>query len=434
MAWRDDLPLGGYGSFRGIQFGVKTAESTVGRKTALHEYAGRDNPYVEDSGQATRRFHLTCFVIGQNYHVDRDRLRKAFETEGSGELIHPYWGKFTATVVSPVKIVETDAEGGIARFDLDLVKTGEEPLTTAVEDLATTVDIKADEALDAAQENFEEGFTVSGVIEDVRSTAIGAITALTSKMRSVRGTMNAALGVIDDVGDAIDEFTELAATLILTPNQLAAELRSLYANIAGGISEIDAATAELISQGAKLTSPSDGPLFADFRATRAIDAIDDLTGTATEQGVSDVEDTGSSQTVVARSNQNQLVLLFRAVAAIEGARALQELDYDSRDKVLEIRTTIGDRLDELASDASSNDALWAALIDLRAAFSSRMLDVAATLPELVDFTPQESVPALVLAYDLYGDAERDREIVARNAIKNPNFVPGSVPIQVFSYE
>ena len=42
---------------------------------------------------------------------------------------------------------------------------------------------------------------------------------------------------------------------------------------------------------------------------------------------------------------------------------------------------------------------------------------------LTTLTPTEVSPALVLAYDYYEDASREADIVARNGIRHPGFVP-----------
>ena len=50
---------------------------------------------------------------------------------------------------------------------------------------------------------------------------------------------------------------------------------------------------------------------------------------------------------------------------------------------------------------------------------------------LIEFTPPEVMPAVVLAYEYYGDANRDREIVERNNIRHGGFVPTS-PLKLLS--
>ena len=46
-------------------------------------------------------------------------------------------------------------------------------------------------------------------------------------------------------------------------------------------------------------------------------------------------------------------------------------------------------------------------------------------------TPPEVLPALVVSYDYYGDATRDAELVARNRVRHPGFVP-ALPIKVLT--
>ena len=42
-------------SFRGVPFAVYGGDARFGRRLALHEYPGRDKPYIEDMGRSTRR-------------------------------------------------------------------------------------------------------------------------------------------------------------------------------------------------------------------------------------------------------------------------------------------------------------------------------------------------------------------------------------------
>jgi prophage DNA circulation protein len=42
---------------------------------------------------------------------------------------------------------------------------------------------------------------------------------------------------------------------------------------------------------------------------------------------------------------------------------------------------------------------------------------------LESYAPRDNVPALVVAYDHYEDIDREQEIVERNAIRHPGFVP-----------
>ena len=57
----------GMGSFRGVNFYVKGADSGIGRRTVIHEFPGSDVGAGEDLGQRVRRYTLECYVLGGGY-------------------------------------------------------------------------------------------------------------------------------------------------------------------------------------------------------------------------------------------------------------------------------------------------------------------------------------------------------------------------------
>jgi prophage DNA circulation protein len=74
--------------------------------------------------------------------------------------------------------------------------------------------------------------------------------------------------------------------------------------------------------------------------------------------------------------------------------------------------------------------LHQALADLRAAVVRDINERAAELARVVSFVPAATVPALVVAYRLYGAADLDAQIVSRNRIAHPGFVTGGVALEV----
>ncbi|MDQ7010357.1 MAG: hypothetical protein Q9M29_00915, partial [Mariprofundaceae bacterium] len=67
---------------------------------------------------------------------------------------------------------------------------------------------------------------------------------------------------------------------------------------------------------------------------------------------------------------------------------------------------------------------------LRAAMVRDLTERAGRLPQIGVFTPRSGMPALLLAHRIHGDASRDAEIIARNSIRHPGFVPGGSPLEV----
>ena len=106
-------------SFRGVPFKVRSHEAPLGRRNEVHQYPGRDDPFVEDLGQEAGVWSFEAFVIGPDYFADRDRLVVALNKKGPGELVHPYLGRKTAAVTDAA-VSESFDEGGLARFRLDV--------------------------------------------------------------------------------------------------------------------------------------------------------------------------------------------------------------------------------------------------------------------------------------------------------------------------
>lgn len=80
-------------SFRGIPFEVTASGLKIGRRTVVHEYPQKDQPFVEDLGRATRQITLTAFVIGDDYIAQAQSLMAELEAPGSGHAHTPLAGR-----------------------------------------------------------------------------------------------------------------------------------------------------------------------------------------------------------------------------------------------------------------------------------------------------------------------------------------------------
>jgi prophage DNA circulation protein len=81
---------------------------------------------------------------------------------------------------------------------------------------------------------------------------------------------------------------------------------------------------------------------------------------------------------------------------------------------------------------SLDDDSYAAMVDLRAALVTDLTTRASSLPQLLDYTPNVTVPSLLVAQRLYGDATRADEIVLRNDVARPGFLPGGQALEVLN--
>jgi prophage DNA circulation protein len=394
MAWRDQLQAA---SFRGVAFEVDGHEGSFGRRAVVHEYPQRDKPYVEDLGRKARGIALEAYVIGTGYTASRDALIAALEQPGPGRLIHPYLGALTVTVTD-FKLRESTAEGGLARLSITCVEAGEVTFPTSQADTPALVDRAASDATVASVDAFTDSFVVDGSPEFVLSAAASKLGSAVQSIGSVAQSLASAPAQAASFATQLSSAASSLGSLVGGPAAAASSLVGLISGLPGLFSApLDALQVlrGLFSYGqADLAVPSTTPR----RAQQA----------ANQQAVND---------------------LVRRAAVIEAARSSSQIDFSAFDEAVAVRDELAEQLDALAL-TSSDDVVYERLLALRTAVIRDITARGADLARSASFTPQTTLPALVLAYSLYADATRDQDLVRRNAVRHPGFVAGGTVLEV----
>jgi len=477
MAWFEDLQLDGKGSFRGVEFLVDNVESTIGRRTVTHEFPAKDKPFVEDLGRKARLINLEAYFVGPDYMVSRDRLRTEIEdTPGKGTLIHPYWGEMQVTVTGDARIRETPAEGGVARVSFTVTEAGEE-LPTIEPDKAAALTIEADAADAAMKESFEDDFAVVGYIADVGQAAVDTIAAMTTEIRKIKGRVNAVMAIADQFEVAITALEDTAQDLIETPGDLADAMTDIVSDIVASVASVGTSWDSYFDDneqpgavtGTPVKSPtSASPASGDKRADIMLKTHRDMSRIGDRDYVESIlldangdplpdeyvskvtldpafeevpyipSTAGTSnprrtpQRTQEATNQAALIRLVKVSATTAAARAVITTPVSSVDKSDEIRDAILLALDDLIE--SADDTTYGPFTDLRVALVTYLQSASAELPRIVTFTPGTTMPAIVIAQQLYGHIDLETDIIARNNIRNPSRVPGGEPLEVLSYD
>lgn len=381
------------GSFRGVPFIVPEHDATFGRRTELHEYPLRDNPYVEDLGRKAREFTITVFVdnsltTDDNYLTARDALIGALEKPGPGALVHPWFGTLQVAVTEPAKLRESTREGGRATFTIVCVESGELQFPDGVPDTVVGVQDAAALAETAALDDFSKVFSV--------------LTLPDAYLAEIETELTRTLAVLTDtVGN-------VAATI-------AAEIRAPYNMGVAILGAID-----------KIKTVATEPL-------RALKLYEKLFGAGNDSSA--VPTTTPTRLQQAQSTQAMQQMVQRG-AVLRATTTSAEADYASLNDALATRDRLLAALDaqmsatNVATGAPIDDDLYQALAGLRAAVNEDLTIRGGKLPRITTYTPPTTLPALVIAHRLYGDASRADEIVARNKIRHPGFVPGGVALEV----
>lgn len=402
MGWRE-LVRKRFASFRGAGFMVSESESRVGRRTVLHEYPQRDEPFTEDLGRRARQFVVEAHVIGEDYIALRDQLIWAIEQPGPGWLEHPRWGSLWVVVQDYVTVKEGHQSGGIAKFSITFVQHGENRFPSAIEDTISQVDAASEATDTAASTAFAEAFSVDG-------PGLLETTALDAFQDDLEASLGLARQVMSTV-DLADWMSSLAgvtgtlSALLRTPVQLAQSLAGLNVQLVTALNRPLQALAELEA----LFAGNDRP-----------------TSQTSQTGL-----TGGTQTALT-GNETARADLQRSLAITAGARTLAVAITTEGLTAAQARQLRDRQLALIDHELEVNDpppAVVRTLAGLRSAITRDVQERAEQLRQVASFTPATVLPSVVLAHRIYQDATRADELVQRNAVRHPAFVPAA-PLEV----
>lgn len=395
MSWRDQmLPA----SFRGVPFFVEYTEDMFGRRSAVTEFPLRDEADVKDMGGRAKAYRFAAYVLGDDYMAKRDALRDALNAAGPGRLVHPYYGEIDVQI-GQASCLETVREAGMCRFSVECVLAGQAHANPRVSvDTRVRVELSAEQldALIAETANVSVNVSDSPnfVIEDATRIVDLATQRISDLSRQILAVPDAA----GELARSLYELAGSAATLILSPAVLAAEV-STALRLVVAAAETPRAAFELLMELAGFTD--DAPASPSTTPSRERQA----------------------------QNQVALVQLIRQAAYSQACAAAAQMDYTSYDDARSVRDRLMDVADGLA-ESDVADSVYSSLVALRAAVAQDIGARGADLARLVKLQLLESVPALTLAWTLYGDATRADELVTRNALRDPFFVPAGVELEV----
>lgn len=379
-------------SFRKIPFQVDNSEFETGRRVQVHEYPQRDKPYSKDMGRSTRRIEFDAFVVGADYVEKANALLGAIEAYGPGTLIHPWFGSMTVNVIGCR--VALDRDLGQARLSLSFVEAGELTFPSAAQSTAALSRVAA-QNLTAASVN-----TFAKAVNFVKQVNAVIIKGLSVYAKVLAFASNPVFALSSLLG-----FSTLPGNL----SSLGA-LFGASANLGWNFASL--LNLSTLGQSNTLTDSTLIP--AVLGLTRmAVDPA--LAAPTTPIYTTATTATINANTAAILANTRQLLL----VQAVGLSSYIQCAVYND---TLQVITELGAALDAEALQVTDDD-LYQALMAARSALFDDLTTRSRDSARLVTLLPDTVLPALALAYDYYEDAGRDLEIVARNKIINPGFVP-----------
>jgi len=377
MTWRDDIY--DRASFRGVEFFVESHDTASGRRLAKHSYPGVDGAYSEDLGGKEGPYNMRAYVIGDDYLAQRNRLLEALNKQGPGILVHPWFGRMEVKV-DDARLSETTRQGGMASFDLVFMRDTPNQTPSRTVDTSAAVTRSAAAVTAAAETEFKDSFTVAGApawsVDETRTR-------------------------LEQLGDLLQDATGKLKDLVNSPADLSGgivdQVRTFLFQAGSSLADLQ----RLVDIGANFPSISLG---TDIRMQQA-------------------------------RNQHAIVALSQAAGVSAAAESLADTDFASQQEATTALQVIGDVMDAIQEEvdpfgAPVSDDVYLAMQDLRAAVADDIRERGMRLPEVSTYTPHTTLPALLIAHTLYGDATREADIAQRNNLRHPGFVPGGDPLEV----
>lgn len=400
------------GSFRGVPFYVDRVTRSSGRSLVAHDVPQGAGEVWEDTGPESDVIAFDAYAVAphaersrlaipnasggstaitkSSFYDWRDALLAALEQQGPGTLVHPSHGTIWARA-RRYSISEDQGEVWFIRFALEFVRDRE---------LEATPDESTRSGAGEAQERTDELEAASGarVERDLVTTSTAE--------RARRSTETELLAISRRLRE-LDRFT--------ARGQQAANLARQAVRIAQDAKALAVAPANMVS--------------TIVTAVRDVQrAISDLPGAfAAYESLLQLVPTIYNSPIEDR-NSRMVNGLFRGAALAGALRAAVDLPWTSYEQAVAARNRLIARIDELAPHAS--DAEFEALMSTQSSIVGLIPPENEQLPRVGSYTPPETSPAIAIAWRLYGDVDREAEIIARNRVRNPNFIPGGRALEV----
>lgn len=406
-------------SFKGHSIKWLSQEGKTGRRLAEHEFPQRDRPWVEDMGRMIRPFSFTAVCSGDNWLQDLNQLLAVIESPGPGELVHPLFGRMTVSARPACWAMDLEA-GGRVDVQLEFIETGDLLFPVPLKQTACKVRAAWGGLLDKAK--------------SLLGQAMALINAAKAKVAAVVGMVNDAIsavaGVVDGVLTAFESVQKMVSDLLTLPATAIGKLMTVF-EVAklrlGGLADLTKwglsqgqAIRQLRARGKALLGRKN-PSASSRCAGLVIKA---LAAAATVSTAAALADLPAQR---AASGEVPVAADIRAVRSTMQAAlwdmASDEAGFCSAPAIASLPLEAISALQPLSHTAGQS------YIELARALGEHLAAVESVSLRLDTITPTTVLPALVLAYQAHGSAALADEIVSRNAIRHPLFVPIQ-PLQV----
>lgn len=377
-------------SFRGYKFFIQSYESTFGRKSVEHEFPLQDIAVSQDFGRLKRTYSIEAYVLGDDYLLQRDLLIQACEVAGPGSLYHPYYGLLNV-IAKPVKVREVNSETRICYLSFEFIEVKENLLNPIriIDPKSNLLSIQSS-VMDAANQAFLKVYKI--------------VNAPFAVVKQANRALSSAFSIIEGSKKLASSFPEFQRELKKAKDGI---VRLLFSPV-----EMSKFLIDLVSFGSDSDTYDEASADKKFKELIAMGKSIPVTTQQTE------------------SPSDSINLFMKQISVISAANFVISFPYSSYDQAVLVRNTVVDEINNIILTIGIDDNLYSDFQDLREAVVRYNNEVASNLSQLVSLEIPISLPAIVLSNDLYGVTDKEQDILNRNEVDHPGFIPGNKPIEV----
>ena len=381
-------------SFRGVPFQTERDDEEGGRRIVSHEFPMRDTPFHEDLGEAKRDFEVTAYLASNQADAEAAALAMVCSQRGPGLLVLPMQGGILVRVTKFRRSRERDRAGYVA-FSISCTREGAAFSLVSIGSLANLVFAAADGLAGIIDDFLAGSLSLIGMPGFVIDIAIDAIIDGAAIFEAIR------------LGEAIDPLISSAQRIALGLIVDAAESSATPAGYAGSSGADLAVVARALSDGLP-------PMIA-------VKAFGDVLSTSAASISSTYASAASRR---AEQNRETVFVAVRLAAACAYTDAIAQADIQDRPTAIALRAEVAERFERLLLEIPAAEAeVYRATVSLMGATVEYLSRAILDRAPVVKVGANRRMPSLWWAHRLYTNAERSSELVARNGVAHPSFMP-----------
>ncbi|TBW33352.1 hypothetical protein EYW49_20550 [Siculibacillus lacustris] len=408
-------------SWQGVPFWVEKDTHAGKRRIASHEFPGRDDPLHEDLGSGVARWQVTAYFASDTADADAAILLAALDQPGPGLLVLPIDGPVAARAHEWHRERERDKAGYVA-WQITFLREGATAILATQASLGQSV-FDAVDGLSAALGLLATAYDLMGTVDWVTAAVTDGLVDLVAGLDLVAGT------ILDDAVAALAVTSTLTAVVAAiedgTDFALASDVVSGFAGLgldalATGVD----AGAVILALARKI-----GDLAIEADSAAGPDRVRDAFApwTIADPDAAPVTAATTCRLAMAR-NGVRLDVVQRLVGLAVTAEAIVRATYASRQEGVAARADFVVATERALVAMDSLGAAEAAepstaLVAVRDAAVEWLTRAIADLAPVRTIRTSAELPATVLAWVLYRDPSRGPELVSRNQVTHPGFMP-----------